>query len=324
MSKRVFITGASGCVGHYLTETLLLNTDYELFLLVRDRQKLTIDVKRRPGVQVIEADMADIDRFHDLLQTIDIAVLTAAAWGGAEATQQVNVQQVLKLLSSLDPERCQQVIYFSTESVLGHDNELLPEAALYGTDYIRTKYQGLQEIENLAIAPKVTAVFPTLVFGGGSDGKRSSFLTAGLQDVVKWLWLIRFFKGEASFHIVHAYDIAQVVRYLIAHPPAELGMRKLVLGSPAITLDDAVRQACDYFGWRIWFQIPLTRSLVDFFVKVFRIQMTDWDRFCLNYRHFTHTNPVSPAQFGMVPYVNSLADLFRVSGFKPRQRLSVK
>ncbi len=67
MSKRVFITGASGCVGHYLTETLLLNTDYELFLLVRDRQKLTIDVSRRPGVEVIEADMAEIDRFHDLV-----------------------------------------------------------------------------------------------------------------------------------------------------------------------------------------------------------------------------------------------------------------
>ena len=40
MPKKVFITGASGCVGNYLIEMLLAKTDYELYLLVRDRNKL--------------------------------------------------------------------------------------------------------------------------------------------------------------------------------------------------------------------------------------------------------------------------------------------
>ena len=54
MPKKVFITGASGCVGHYLIEELLAKTDYELYLLVRDRRKLQINLSDRPNVHVIE------------------------------------------------------------------------------------------------------------------------------------------------------------------------------------------------------------------------------------------------------------------------------
>ncbi|MFM7577798.1 MAG: NAD(P)-dependent oxidoreductase, partial [Microcystaceae cyanobacterium] len=36
MSKRLFITGISGCIGHYLADLLIEQTDYELFLLVRN------------------------------------------------------------------------------------------------------------------------------------------------------------------------------------------------------------------------------------------------------------------------------------------------
>ena len=37
---RIFITGASGCIGHYLVETLIENTDHELFLMMRNPAKL--------------------------------------------------------------------------------------------------------------------------------------------------------------------------------------------------------------------------------------------------------------------------------------------
>ncbi|PLZ48294.1 NAD(P)H-binding protein, partial [Fischerella thermalis] len=79
--KRIFVTGASGCIGHYLSEALIKETDHELYLLVRNPEKLKIDTQVRPDVTVLQGDMQRIQHFADLLKTIDVAVLTATAWG---------------------------------------------------------------------------------------------------------------------------------------------------------------------------------------------------------------------------------------------------
>ena len=34
MKKRIFITGASGCIGHYIAEKLIQNTEHELFFVL--------------------------------------------------------------------------------------------------------------------------------------------------------------------------------------------------------------------------------------------------------------------------------------------------
>ncbi|MHC5725815.1 MAG: NAD-dependent epimerase/dehydratase family protein, partial [Nostoc sp.] len=120
--KRILVTGASGCIGHYLTETLIKETDHELYLLVRNPSKLQVDTKARSGINVLQGDMQNIRQFADLLSTIDTAVLTATAWGG-DQTFDINVVKTIELLELLDPERCQQVIYFSTASVLDRYNQ---------------------------------------------------------------------------------------------------------------------------------------------------------------------------------------------------------
>ena len=85
-------------------------------------------------------------------------------------------------MNLLNPERCEQVIYFSTASVLNNENKPLKEAGEIGTDYIRSKYDCLHQIEKLAIFPKITTVFPTLVLGG-DDKKPYSHLTSGIPEV---------------------------------------------------------------------------------------------------------------------------------------------
>ncbi|MEO0969683.1 MAG: NAD(P)-dependent oxidoreductase, partial [Cyanobacteria bacterium J06639_18] len=153
--KRILVTGASGCVGHYISETLIQDTNHELYLLVRNPQKLKVDTQVRPGVTVIQGDMQKIDAFADLLPTIDVAVLTATAWGG-EGTYDVNITKTIKLIELLDPERCEQVIYFSTASVLDSKNQPLKEAGELGTDYIRSKYQCLEQMNQVTVADKIT------------------------------------------------------------------------------------------------------------------------------------------------------------------------
>lgn len=310
------MTGASGCIGHYILELLLQCERYELFLLLRHPSKLRLPVQDHPRVHILQAGLSDIEQFSDLLATIDIAVLTAAAWGGNQDVMDINVNRNLRLMSLLDPERCQQVIYFSTASILDQHDQPLAEASKLGTDYIRSKYECHQRLSELAVYDKITTVFPTLVFGGDKD-KPASFISAGLKDVTKWIGLIRFFKADGGFHFAHAQDIALVVNYLVENPSPE-GYREFVIGNPPLTADEAIEQACNYLGQSIWFRIPLSFFLADIIIKVFRIEMAPWDYFCIQYRHFVYKHAVNPASFGLTPYCPTMADLLKVHGITGR------
>jgi nucleoside-diphosphate-sugar epimerase len=318
---RILVTGASGCVGHYVSETLIQNTEHELFLFVRNPDKLKVDIAAREGIHAIQSDMQEIEQQAELLKTIDVAVLTAAGWGGQEAFE-INCTKTHALLDLLDPLVCEQVIYFSTESVLDRQNQLLPEAGKIGTDYIMSKYQCLDKLTQAANAPdganniasKVTTVFPTLVWGG-DEQKPYSYLSADLPNVAKYVGLLRWFSADGSFHFIHGKDIAEVVRHLIAHPEiADRFDRRLVLGNKLVSADDAIAEICAYFGKKSFLRIPLSIAIANFFIKLFKIQMAEWDRFCLNYRHFSHANPVSPATFGLPSYAPTITDIFRTRG----------
>ncbi|MEH1959736.1 MAG: NAD(P)-dependent oxidoreductase [Nostoc sp.] len=312
--KRILVTGASGCIGHYLTEALIKETDHELYLLVRNPSKLQVDTKARSGINVLQGDMQNIRQFADLLSTIDTAVLTATAWGG-DQTFDINVVKTIELLELLDPERCQQVIYFSTASVLDRYNQPLKEAGEIGTDYIRSKYECLHKKEKLAIAPKITTLFPTLVVGGDAN-KPYSHLTSGIPEVTKYINLIRFLEADGSFHFIHGRDIATVVRYLIDHPPENDQPRRLVLGQAQLTANQAIEQVCAYLSKKIYFRIPISIALGNLIIILFRIQMAAWDRFCMNYRHFTYEKAINPDSFGLPNYCVTMSDVLKISGVK--------
>lgn len=313
--KRILVTGASGCIGHYISEALIQETEHELYLLVRNPKKLQVDTQARPGVTVLQGDMLEIAQFTDLLKTIDIAVLTATAWGG-DATFDINVHKTHELLNLLDPDQCEQVIYFSTASVLDRNNQPLKEAGELGTDYIRSKYDCLHKIPQLAIAPKVTTIFPTLVLGGERN-KPYSHSTSGIPEITKYIDLIRFFEADGSFHFIHGRDIATVVRYLIDNPPKEDEPRSFVLGQKQLTANQAIEEVCAYLGKKIYFRIPLSISLANLIIVLFRIQMAAWDRFCMNYRHFSYQNFINPGSFGLPNYCATVSDVLKISGVEP-------
>jgi nucleoside-diphosphate-sugar epimerase len=325
--KKILVTGASGCIGHYITEALIQETDYDLYLLVRNPNKLQVDTQSRPGITILQGDMQEIKQFSSLLKTIDIAVLTATAWGGADVFD-TNVVKTHELLNLLSPD-CQQVIYFSTASILDGNNQLLKQAGEIGTDYIRSKYDCLLKLSKSAIAPKVTTLFPTLVVGGDAQ-KPYSHLTTGLPEVVKWVDLIRFLKVDGSFHFIHARDIAQVVRYFIDHPPQSkqdlAGKRthimpkesfSFVLGQNRLTVNQIIAEICNYLNKKIYFSIPLSLSLANVLIVLFQIQMAAWDRFCLQYRHFTYENPVNPSSLGLTNYCATITDVLQIYGISP-------
>jgi nucleoside-diphosphate-sugar epimerase len=309
--KRILITGASGCIGHYITEALSQQTDAELFLLVRNPAKLRLPAQHDPHkITVLTGDMLAIDALAELLATIHIAILTATAWGGPD-TYRVNLEQTHRLLHLLNPDCCERVIYFSTASILNQQQQLFAEAEALGTEYIRSKSLCLQKLVEHPLADRVTTLFPTLVFGGDAQ-KPASFLSSGIGEFRRWAWLARFLKGEGSFHFMHGRDIAQIILHLVQHPDLAQGER-LVLGQPEVSLNQLIAAICAAEKQKIFWQLDLSPPLVALLVKLFRVQMTAWDAFCLKYRHFSYTQPTNPQTWGLTPYCDSLPKLLQMT-----------
>lgn len=309
--KKIFITGASGCIGQYFTEILIEKTDYELFLLVRNPDKLRFNFQARPNIHILQGDMRNIEQYAELLRGVNVAILAATAWGGREEVFDTNVNKTLQLITLLNPAICEQIIYFSTASILNRQNQLLPEAKSLGTDYISSKYECFAQLSQLTNVPPITTVFPTLVLGGDGN-KPYSHLSGGLPEVANYIGLIRWFKADGGFHFIHSADIAQVIYYLVEHPAGK--NQELVLGNAAVTANQVVESACSYFKKKIYIRIPLSLWLANVLIKIFNVQMADWDRFSMNYRYFTYQNPVNPTTFGLPCYARSIEDIFRVGG----------
>ncbi|MDX1976771.1 MAG: NAD(P)-dependent oxidoreductase [Pseudanabaenaceae cyanobacterium bins.68] len=313
MTKQIFITGASGCVGHYLVEALLNQTDWQLFLLVRQPQKLQVrfrDPQQRSRLEILQGTMQDMGRYADLLAKMDYAVSTAACWGGAAEVYSTNVDKTLELFSYLDPSRCVRAIYFSTASILDSHNQLLPQAEAIGPDYIRSKYICLTKIEQLPIRDRLISVFPTLVFGG-DDQYPKSHLSAWLAQVAAQVNLLRWFKADASFHFIHAQDIAQVVSHLLTQSTADLPQpfpQRLVLGMASMTANQAIAETAAFYHKRLWWQFELNLKLIQLLIKLFRIQVGAWDYFCIQQRHFTY-EITRPENFGLTSAYPHLSNL---------------
>ena len=125
--SRILVTGASGCVGQYVSRWLLENSDAELLLWLRDPAKLSAVPSDHPRVRLLVGDLRETDRFIADLATVNRVIHTATAWGDPERAHQVNVVAVKRMLQLLNPAVVEQIIYFSTASILDRHLRPLPK-----------------------------------------------------------------------------------------------------------------------------------------------------------------------------------------------------
>jgi nucleoside-diphosphate-sugar epimerase len=299
--QRILITGASGCVGQHIAELLLRESNAELLLLLRDPAKLSAVPSDHPRITLLVGDLRDLTAHAGAIASATRIVHTATAWGDPERAMAVNVRAVKQLLAFTSPEWLEQVLYFSTASVLDR------------------------------LADRIVALFPTLVFGGRVDGRGpfpTSYLTAGLVEASRWRWLAKWLRVDASFHFIHAADIARVCLHLLSTPqgpnpePGQGQVRRLVLGQPAVSVNRTVRQLMHWCGgWMPPAGVAITPWLVETLIRLLRLEVTAWDRFSIHQRHFVH-EPISPPErFGLASHAPTLEAVFADAGLQRRRGL---
>jgi nucleoside-diphosphate-sugar epimerase len=253
---------------------------------------------------VIQADMKDIALYRQALDEVDCAILAAACWGGKYAFP-VNVEANLAVAEALAAKPGRRVLYFATASVLDRQSHLLTAAKEAGTEYIRSKHRLVESMEKLSPRLDVVGLFPTLVLGG--DGVRpSSHLARLAKEAAPWVRLLSFLKADGRFHFIHAEDIARVVRAVIESPP-ETAPRRIVLGNPASSVDEILRQFCGHFGIKAPFRVPLRLWMVNPLLRLCRVRLTAWDRYCMDHPDQSYAGAVNSAAYGLPVYCPNLA-----------------
>ncbi|MCR9136008.1 MAG: NAD(P)-dependent oxidoreductase [Alphaproteobacteria bacterium] len=307
---RILITGASGCVGQYVVEELLNNTTHDLVLLIRDRRKLPLPPEAVSRVEIVEGDLRDANRNKPALDGVDVAILLATAWGGEE-TFEITVDANVTLVDSLIALGCNRILYFATASVLTPQGILSDTARNLGTDYIRAKWSLVCELEMRAEKAHVIGLFPTLVLGGRvtHPAKPLSHFARLLIQIAPWMKVGRFFSAPGRFHVIHARDIASMVRHLCDQREITSdGGQRLVLGNPARTVDQLLVEFCRHSGRTVRPLITITPRLADLLIRMFRIQLSPWDRYCMEHPDQSYADAKCPASFDLKGHAPNLAD----------------
>ncbi len=304
MTQNIFITGASGCVGHYVFRRLVADPQYHLHLLVRNPKKLQFAPDAYPNVTVHQGDLGQIENYKEVLKMMDQVIHLAAAWGGGNTPFEINVDASLKLFQLLEDSQCHRILYFSTASILDKNHQSVPEAGALGGDYIRSKYVCHEKLPGLKVYDKIVTLYPTVIFGGDKENPYTP-VSSGIPEVARWVKIARFLRVDGSLHFIHAHDIALVVKHIADHGAPE---KNIVLGNANISAEEVLREFSDYLGYKIPFTINLSAPLIQFIIKVFNIQMNPYDRFLMEMRHLQYS-AINPETLGIPSKYSTLKEI---------------
>lgn len=302
--NHIFITGASGCVGHYVTEQLLAADGWHLHLLLRPNSRLKWDPTSHSNVTVHVGNMDSIDALSDVIFSMDYIMHIFTDWSDSEYATLLNVTKTHALFNMVNPERIKRIVYFSTASILGPGNTPIPEAGRYGPGYVRSKYNGYRLLQDHPMRDKIITLFPTLVFGGDNHHPYSH-ISAGIMPNRHYLKMLRFIYIDSAFHFIHSFDIAQcaIATLTMEHPNSQY-----VLGNRWLSGRDAIKRLCQFFKIPVYFSIKVPIPMVFLLAKLLRITIAPWETYCLRHPHFRY-NVVDPSTFGLTPKFPTLETL---------------
>jgi len=291
--KKLFITGATGCVGHYIIEQLLGIPDTELHLLVRKPERLRVPKDQQTNIIFHVGNMEFIEKHADVIREMTHVIHIATDWSDSEYATLLNVEKTHFMFNAVDPEKCEKIVYFSTASILGPNNKAIPEAGKYGQGYVRSKYKAYMSLKECICYDRIITVFPTLVFGG-DESHPGSHISDGIGPNRHYLKWLRFIYPEGALHFLHAKDIATTSLYFLFN---EMPKNEYVLGMNKVTGKAVIETVCRIFGVRMLFRFKVTSAFIIKVASLLKITIGPWEKHCIENPYMVY-DTVNPSTFG--------------------------
>ena len=253
VSRRAFITGATGFIGSHLMNALLQD-GWSVRALSHRRP-----IAPREGLEIVEGDIGNEGRLIEALKEIDILFHLAAALGGSplglDEFRRINLEGTQHALRAASRAGVPKVIHFSSAGVLGSVEAGKTAGEDYPTHpisaYDITKLEGEQvALQNARKNLDVRVIRPGWVYG---PGDRRTF------KLIKAIAHKRFFlvtKGKAWQTPVFVDDL--VAGTLLVADKGESGEIYNISGPEVLTVRKIVETIGAATGQRIpRFTLPL-------------------------------------------------------------------
>lgn len=135
---RVFVTGGTGFIGHYVVKALL-EKGHEVVVATRHPNKVP-SLKAIPNVSFVECALTDFELMAEGLQGCDACVHIALGWGETPSTMLMNdTRATVNLLENAAKAGCKKFIYTSSTAAMGRLRSVMCESTsnspmdLYGS-----------------------------------------------------------------------------------------------------------------------------------------------------------------------------------------------
>lgn len=245
---RVFVTGATGCLGHRLTLDLLAK-GHEVTALIRD--EAAAETIRQAGAHLLKGDIRQGITPQDLqgIDQLHHCAALSSAWGRADDFRQINVHATAMLLDQARKAGVGTFLFASSPSIYAdgtdriHVTEDAPLPAHMPSPYARSKF----EAEQLVLqaddpqAMRCISLRPRAVYGRGDRSLLPRLLAAIRRGRVPMIE-----GGRALIDLTHVSDAAQA--FVLAGQSRSGGRAYNITSGEVYRLDQIIDIICQRAG----------------------------------------------------------------------------
>ncbi len=220
--KKVFITGSTGFVGSEIIK-LLINENYQIYALVRNKNKLLSD----KNIIEVEGDILNPQTYKDILKECDILINLIGIireFPKKNITfHNLHVKSVKNLLEISKNSKIKKIIHMSA-------NGARKDAV---TTYHKTKFQGEQLVKNYGI--NYTVFKPSVIYGTNDE-----FINMLAGFMIKAPVFSYFGDGKQLLQPVSVEEVAEIFVKSISNKITD-NQTYTVCGNKVLTYKEILR-----------------------------------------------------------------------------------